>query len=469
MFLVLFLSVGCSDDENALNENNSVDDGQNEDNGSESGLPPMTDEEITLTYASWTPGELNEFLAEKFMEKYPNITVELVTFDEGDWNDNILNLASVGDLPDVFWYNGQLDVAIQNGWLGDLTAYFENDPENDMILSTIKNDGYFGGDRKLAAATQYYPFTIFLDENLFNKMNVEMPSPDWTYSEMTDLIRKMTFPEEGIYGYSTGNKLVTMAPIVNQDADGEFGWDGEEYDLTTDWAEATNLRAEFIRGGNHAPFQDTDEAEAAFGDRDLWVAETGRVSMVSEAWWTVRDFESPEFAEKGIKWVPYVVPKGDNAETLHKPAFIDYGTISPITEHSRESYELLKYFGWGKEGWEAKIEAFKTLKNDDGSLVFHHPEAFPLIDDEDIWKEYRELLPDSHYYDDFIERAQEPIALGGRVHPGFDTFLDEVYFGGEYGNIEEAIEEGEVNAHDIAPELTEKLNQYREEALEELY
>src|SRR5690625_489440 len=270
----------------------------------------MTEEEITLTYASWTPNALNEYLAESFMKKYPNITVNLVTFDDGDWNDNILNLASIGELPDVFWYNGNLDIAIQNGWLGDLTEYYENDPENEKVLTTVQNDGYFGGDKKLAAATQYYPFTIFLDESLFSKMNVEMPSPDWTYSEMTDLIREMTIPEEGIYGYTTGNKLVTMAPIVNQDADGEFGWDGEKFDLTNDWAEATNLRAEFIRNGNHAPLWGSDEAEAAFGDRELWAAETGRVAIVSEAWWTVRDFGSPEFVGKGIDFVPYVVPKG---------------------------------------------------------------------------------------------------------------------------------------------------------------
>lgn len=466
--LILLLLVGCSGGNNASNGSSSDNNGGGSKENTKE-LPPMTEEEITLTYASWTPHPLNEFLAEKFMEKYPNITVELVTFDDGGWNDNILNLASVGDLPDVYWYNGQLDVAIQNGWLGDLTEYFENDPESDLVFDTVKTDGYFGGDKMLAAATQYYPMVMLLDENLFNKMNVDMPSHDWTYSEMIDLIKKMTVPEEGIYGYTTGNKLVTIAPIVNGDADGEFGWDGEKYDLTGEWADAITQRAEFIRGGNHAPLWGTDEAEAAFGDREIWAGETGKVAIVSEAWWTVRDVSAEQFAEKGIKFVPYNIPKGDNAKTNHKPAYVDYGTISPITEHPREAYELLKFFGWSKEGWMAKIDAFKTLKNEDGSLTFHFPEAFPLIDDKDVWEAYRALLPEDEAFDEFIERAKEPISLGGRVHPGFDTFLNEVYFGGEYGNVEEAIEKGEVNAHDIAQELSDKLNQYRDEALEELY
>ncbi|GAB2572043.1 ABC transporter substrate-binding protein [Gracilibacillus alcaliphilus] len=465
LFVLLVIAVGCSSDDTG--SNTESDNGVND--GAESGtLPEMTDDEITLTYASWKNHELNEFLADKFMEKYPNITVEVVPLDTEGWNDNLTNLASTGELPDVFWYNGNVDIAIRNGWLGDFTEYFEADPETEDLLDTMVDPGYFDGERKMAAATDYFPYAVFLDENLFERMNVDMPSPDWTYNEMIDLIQEMTVPEQGIFGYNTGGKLLTIAPIVNQDAVGEFGWDGEKYDLTTDWAEAANLRAEFIRSGVHAPLFDTDEAEAAFGDREIWPASTGKVAIQIDAWWTVGAFSEPEFTDKGMKWVPYVVPKGDNAETENKPAYIDFGTISPATEHPREAYELMKFFGWSKDGWEAKLEAFKTMEDGNGNLVFKHPDGLPLIKDQEIWDELRTLLPDSHYHDDFLERAKNPVSLGGRALPGFETFLGEVYFGGEYGDVETAITNGEVNAHDIAPDLTEKANEYYEAALEEL-
>lgn len=89
--------------------------------------------------------------------------------------------------------------------------------------------------------------------------------------------------------------------------------DGEKYDLTGDWADAAMQHAEYVRSGVHAPFFDSDEAEAAFGDRLLWAASTGRVAMQLDAWWTLNLFAQPEFVDKGIKWVPYPVPKGDNA------------------------------------------------------------------------------------------------------------------------------------------------------------
>ncbi|MDC3416863.1 ABC transporter substrate-binding protein [Aquibacillus salsiterrae] len=472
VFLVLIFA-GCSKDDGG-DETQDSGSGSEQTETTESqadgeaGLAPMTGEEITLTYASWANADLNNFLAEKFMEKYPNITVEIVPVEFQGWNDNLTNLASTGQLPDVFWYLGNVDVAIRNGWLGDMTQYFEADPESENILSSLKVQGYFDGERKLAAPVTNLPYTVFLDENLFKKQNVEMPSPDWTYSEMIDLIQQMTVPEEGIFGYNTFTKLLTIAPIVNLDALTEFGFDGEKYDLTGDWADAVTQRAEFVRSGVHAPFFDTDEAEAAFGDRLLWAASTGRVAMQLDAWWTVGLFKQPEFIDKGIKWVPYTVPKGDNAETNRKPAFVDFGTISSATEYPREAYELLKFMGWGKEGWEAKLEAFQTLKNDDGTLVFEHPDGLPLIEDEDIWSGLRALLPEEKYYDDFLARAKEPVPLGGAAQPGFQTFLDEVYFGGEYGDVELAVVNGEVNAYDIAQDLTDKINEYRQAAIEEL-
>lgn len=480
-FIVLLVVVGCGSDVDTSGEsdgdtsseetNESEINGEDESGDTErQGLPPMTKEEITLSFGSWLNYDMNVHLADKFMEQYPNITVEIVqaTGDLG-WNDFLMNLASNGELPDVFWYNGNLDVAIQNRWLGDFTEYFEDDPETDRLLDTLVDVGYFDGDRKLAAASAHFPFAIFLEENIFNEQNIEMPSPDWTYNEMLDLIESMTIPEEGIFGVNMGTNLVTMAPIVNEDAYGEFGWDGERFDMTGQWAESVNQRAEFIRNGNHAPFGGTDEAQAAFGDSDIWAPLTGRVAIHFDAFWTIEEFTQDAVTERGINFVPYPVPRGDNAETLNKPAYIDLAAMSPVTEHPREAYELMKFMGWGRDGWLHRLEAFRSLTYDNGDPVFNHPEGVPLLKDEDLWEELRALLPEGDQYDAYLDRLKYPISLGGRVLPGFDWFLDEVYFGGEYGNVEEAILEGEVNAFDIAGELTDLLNQYHQNSLDEIF
>ena len=432
-------------------------------------LADMTDEDITLTFASWENPDLQKHLADEFMEKYPNIKVELVTVDQENWNDGLSNLANSGQLPDVYWYQGNVDIPIVNGWLGDMTEYWEADPESKEVLNSLQQTGYINNEQKMAAAVFYQPYTVFLDKNVFNKLNVDMPDADWTYSEMIDLMKKMTVPEQEIYGYNDFTKLVTMAPIVQQDALGEFGWDGEKFDLTKDWADAMTTQAEFVRSGVHAPYFDSDEAEAAFGDRTLWAASTGRIAMQLDAWWTKDLFATDEFVDKGIEWVPYPVPQGDSKDTTHKPGFIDFGSFNSATEHPREAYELLKWMGWGKEGYQSRLEAYKTLTNEDGSQMFTYPNGLPLTQDQEIWDAVATELPDSDYYKNFLELVKEPVPLGGAVIPGFQTFLDEIYFGGEYGDVEQAIIQGEVNASDIAADLTEKLNQYHEDAMNEIF
>lgn len=73
----------------------------------EKSLPPMTSEKIKLTYCSWENEVLKTHLAQKFMEKYPNITVEVITLPLDGYNDALLNLVSTGQMPDAFWILGE--------------------------------------------------------------------------------------------------------------------------------------------------------------------------------------------------------------------------------------------------------------------------------------------------------------------------------------------------------------------------
>jgi len=425
-------------------------------------LPPMTTENITLTFCSWDGdgNGFNEEMAKSFTEKYPNINIEIIPNPQATYNDGLINLASAGNLPDVFWYIGNVDIPLRNGWLGDFTEYFENDPETAQIVESVKVQGYFDGERKMAAPSKYLPYVVFLDKNLFNNLNVPMPSASWTYSEMLDTMKKMTVPEQGIFGYNTFTQIFTMAPIINQDAWGEFGWDGEKYDLTKDWAESITQHADFVRTKVHAPFFDTDEAEKAFGDRLLWAGSSGKIAMQLDAFWTINLFSQPEFTDKGINWVPYPVPKGDNAKTEHKPAFMDFGTISPTTKYPREAYEVLKFFGWGLDGWMARMDAYETMTREDGTKIYPFSDCLPLTSDQKAWDAVAKLLPDTPEMKAFFEHAKEPIPLGGAAQPGFSTFLEEDYVG-----IEAEIVNGEINAFDVAQELTDKLNARREEVM----
>lgn len=430
-------------------------------------LAELTDEEITLTMTSWFESDWMEFMAQKFTEKHPNIKVDFIDLSEAEnYNDGLSNLAADQKLPDVFGYNSNCDLPILNGWFYDFTDLWGADKEAANMLDTLQNQGRFDGERMMAAAVNYYPYAVFIDENLLKKENVAMPADDYTYSELVDLVKKMTIPEKKIFGYEGGSQWLTMAPIIEQDAIGEFGWDGKKYDLTKDWADALTQMAEFQRSGVRAPDGGTDEAEAAYGNRDAWGPATGQVAVKLGAWWDKNTFETDEYKNKGINYVPYTIPKGDNGKEEHKPAYIDMAGISSATEHPREAYELLKFMGWGADGWDARMEFYKGQKDADANYL---PPVLPLTNEQKYWDQMLELLPKNEYYTNFMKHARQPIPLGGRVLPGFETWINEVYFNGEYGNVESAVIEGKVNAHDVAPELTEKADTYHQEAMDELF
>lgn len=433
-------------------------------------LPPMTTEEITLNYASWEDPVIAKALADAFMEKYPNIKVNLINISVS--NNELISMAGAGKLPDAFWFYANCDVPLSNQWLLDMTEYFENDPENDNLLDTIKKVGYYIKGKKLAAACTYLPFTIFVNKTLYERRNVPMPDTHWTWSEMIQNIRKMTILEEGIYGYGDLTNMVTMYPIVQYDCDGEFGWDGEKFDLTQGWADALEQNISLIRAGCCAPYRNTPEAAEAFGSADIWAPTTGRVAIQLDMWFTLTNFDMEEFKNKGIEYVPYVVPRGDNAKTNHKPAAIDFGGISSGTKHPREAYELLKFMNWGREGWLVKLKAYKKSIEESTTPYVVYPNKLPLIKDKDIWDGLKELLPRNKYVDAFLEQALEPIPMGGAAIPGFQSFIDEVYLNYNGEDVSAACKEGKYNPHDVAPELTQKLNQYYQDALatfEDLY
>lgn len=452
-------------------ETTSTESSDNSESVAEKSLPPMTTEPITLTYCSWENEVLTTYLAEQFMNKYPNIKVEVITLPLDGYNDSLLNLVATGQMPDAFWILGECDFAINNQLLGDMTEYWENDPEADNVLKTINEGkfGYYGTDKKWATPVKFFPEVVFANKTVFEKLNVEMPSTDWTWEEMIESIKQMTVPEQGIYGFNQYRTIVTWYPVASDDnVWGEFGWNGSKFDLTN-WADGLNLQAELVNGKYHAPAYDSDEAEAAFGDRTMWAAYSGKIAYQFDAWWTFNNlFATQEYLDLGLVYVPYIVPRAKGTTSTHSMGTLDFGGISSGTEHPREAYELLKFMNWNEEGWLAKIEAYSTLTNPDGSKL--SMDALPITLSTTVWDKVRTFFPGDDdpygrgpYFDAFFEKCKEPIPYGGTIIPGFATFLAEGYAGAE-----DAVLNNGVNAHDLVPDLTEKANAANAAAMEAL-
>lgn len=92
----------------------------------------VTTDDITLTYWHYEDETTINLLAEAFMEKYPNITVETRLIS--DMSTDLSAAATAGTFPDVF-AGTDVDTALANQYWRDITEYWNNDPEN-------RTDGY---------------------------------------------------------------------------------------------------------------------------------------------------------------------------------------------------------------------------------------------------------------------------------------------------------------------------------------
>ncbi|NLY49227.1 MAG: ABC transporter substrate-binding protein [Clostridiales bacterium] len=451
----------------------AADEGQ----GTAQGLPPMTTEPITLKYLNFDSEVLTQKLAEKFMDKYPNITVISEYVNVADFNTTLLNLINTGDVPDCFMFS-DADFALSNYLLYDMTEFWEADPENQNLLPTINElkIGYYDTDRKWATPIKFFPGVIYIDRTVMETLNIPMPSVDWTWGEMIQLIKDATDHTQtpAYYGLAAYNRLDSYYGVAAaQWVKGEFGWDGTGFDLSI-WAVGEQEFADLKLNGYVAPDRETPKMEAWLGEWDAWAGSSGRVAIMTEAYWTYMNlWDTDEYKEKNINFVPYPIPAVEKVEGVPKTiATLDMGGISAATKHPREAYELLKFMGWGVDGWKEKVKIYKdeSITNASGQPLKRDSMPAPITLDKEVWAEYRSMYPTDEengpYWDAYFEKCIRPVPFGWMSIAGYWTFCDE-YFN-KIG-IHTLVDTGQAKAADYVKEATEMANQYHKEAMKKYF
>lgn len=439
-------------------------------------MPAMnTTDPINLSVMIWDDFEMAEALAAEFMKQYPNITVEIVRTTTANVTADLTNYAAAGTLPDIFmWLD--LDPLLASPYMADISMYLENDEEaQTKLYYTVRNAGYIDGERCYFLAGEFLPATVYMDMNVFEMLNVEMPAQDWTWEQFVELTQTMTDPTQGIWAYTNGMYApVTCGPIaLTENSIGEFGWNGESYNFESGWAEALELQLENIRLGNTCVA--SSDAYLAVDPSDEWPGQTGHVAVLTDASWTLNNiYTQPLALDRGIKMVPYNPPIG--AENAGQLAFLDNVSISSSCEYPREAYELMKYLFWGKDGWMKRCELFPTLVwEGTETKAYNVPNCFPLIQDDELNEAFAALLPDLGYWNEwvsFMENIQNPVTWGARTIPGFNAFLANAYNGGDFNGtigIEAAVSAGSVDPWDYTTWLAEQGRYYYDQAMTAFY
>ena len=407
----------------------------------------MTDDNITLTYFHFDQDETVQLLAKRFMQIYPNITVNVQYERVADYNTTLSTLVSNGQSPDIIMHS-DCDYALSNMLLSDISSYWNSDEETQMVADTV-NSAQLGtyhleGGQRYSVPVKFFPGALFVDRNVLETLNLKVPTQQWTWSEMVQLIKDATVQNSpdgmAYYGLGYYNRLDSYYGIAaRQDIIGEFGFTGKKFDLS-EWAVGEQEFANLKLGGYIAPSTETQAMEDWCGDWEGWAGNTGHAAVFSEAFWSFQNtWNTPTYKEAyNLDIVPYVVPAVSSADAgtgHHSIATIDYGGITTACKYRREAYELLKFMSFGVDGWYTRCEIYadESIVNSSGTALKYDVMPVPITKDPELWNKYIDVfcagMDDEHIqlWRDYFASCMQPISFGWTNIAGYWNFCDEYF------------------------------------------
>ncbi|NQV72110.1 extracellular solute-binding protein [bacterium] len=187
--------------------------------GCDSALPSDT---ITLRVATWASAEefeLEERMAERFMELHPEIKVEHESIPSG-YREKILAAYAAGTVPDVFLLDSPIIPALMNrDLLVDLKPY--------EAQTGIQEEAYFPsvravftrGEELLAFPKDFTPLLVYYNRTLLREAGLSDPDPDWTWDDFLTYAKALTkdtdndsAPDQ--FGTAFDNKLYLWQPWI---------------------------------------------------------------------------------------------------------------------------------------------------------------------------------------------------------------------------------------------------------------
>lgn len=439
----------------------------------------LTTDEIELTYFNFDQNETCQYLADRFMEIYPNIKVNAVYENVSTYNDTLNALIADSKTPDVIMFS-DADFALSNMLVTDISSFWNSDPETANLASTINDCGLgcYETNARFAVPVKFFPGVMYIDLNVLETLNVPVPSRNWTWSDMIQLIKDCTVLDspDGMAYYGCGyyNRLDSYYGIAaSQEIKGEFGFDGTDFDLGV-WAIGEQEFSDLKLGGYIAPVTETQEMEDWMGDWEEWCGNSGHVALFTEAFWTYQSSWAAGSAEANdLDIVPYVVPavsEEDASKDHHTIATIDYGGITTSCQYPREAYELLKFMSFGVDGWKTRIELYndETKTNASGNPLKYDVMPAPITKDQDVWDAYIDMyckgMDEEHvgYWREYFASCMQPISYGWTSIAGYWNYCDE-YFN-KIG-IHDLVDKGTAKAADYATEATEMANYHHASAM----
>lgn len=351
------------------------------------GVEDWQEEVITLKYSTWqhTSADvitIESLMLDKFMEKYPNITVEIQMMGASseEWDANFITASESGTLPDVFLVD-RLASFLPYNILGDITEFYENDPDTDYIFDSIKDLGMYN-DKRYAIPSFIYPTMWVVNLDILELAGIPAPEYNWTYQQMQAIAQATTNENNhilGMYGTMFFNRELPKVLKIESATSVEeleyakqwqsYGFDGEKFNFNDPaFLSAMNLMTQGINDGYVFSELGPETLEEWYLDPSFAPTYNGKVAMWREASWSIKD----HFNEMLFNWDIYPGPNGVTGGNT------DIAGISSTTENPEAAYQLLKWMSFSEEGLLTRYQLFEDYA--DQVYVSANNYGYPIVD-----------------------------------------------------------------------------------------
>lgn len=327
--------------------------------------PAAEGEKTKLTVSVWDNASSPQFqaVADAFMEKNPNVEVELIDTQADEYNNKITVMLAGGDTdPDVIMVKDadtQVGMKEKNQLL-DLTSYIEKD---GIDLSV-----YGGAAEQLQMDGKQYtlPFrrdwyALFYNKDLFDAAGVAYPSDDMTWDEYEALAKQMTSGEGSSKVYGSHNHT-WMALVAN--------WaiqDGKNTLLSEDYSFLKPYYEQALRMQDEGVIQSYANLKTG-SIHYISTFEQQQCAMVPMGTWFVATLiQDKKDGKFDFNWGVTKIPHPEGVE-----AGSTVGSVTPIAINAKTDVPDLAW------------EFVKFATSEEGALILAENNVFPAISSDAI-------------------------------------------------------------------------------------
>lgn len=161
-------------------------------------------DKVVITYASWgSPNEkqAKERMIEKFMERYPWITIQYM-YEPGDYMTKLTTMYASNKAPDVFMMHKHTALQwAEQGKFYNLKSFLEEDTEINEETLIPNAVMYWDEGKVIGVKVAEEAFALYYNADLLTEAGVELPPAKsehaWSWDQFLEAAKKLTLDRNG--------------------------------------------------------------------------------------------------------------------------------------------------------------------------------------------------------------------------------------------------------------------------------